>query len=204
MKLEDNSGGFWTDLIIHKRGAAFAIKQHLIPDERFTKLIADETISAIRGSTKHKLVVERKNGKISYHLFGNGNYSEGIIQGISPDGTPYEPLSKTTLKFRKWKGITRGVSFILRETSEHILNGLKILSFTSRPNGGKSVEVGWTGEDERIALLQNNGIPDNPNPSSSFRGVASDRKSPVPARPFIGFSEELKENLNSFLKAFLR
>lgn len=203
MKLEDNSGGFWTDLIIHRRGASYAIKQHLIPDERFTKIIADETISAIRGSTKHKLVVERRNGKISYHLFNNGNYSEGILQGRSPDGTPYEPLSPTTLKFRKWKGISRGASFILRETSQHILNGLKILSFTSRPNGGKSAEVGWTGEDAEIARAQNDGFA-TASPATGFAGKQTVNSVQIPARPFIGFSEELKENLQSFLDAFLK
>lgn len=206
MKLKDNSGGFWTDLIIRNRNIDMIIKQHLMPDEKLTRIMAEEMISAIKGSRKHKLVVVRNNGKINYSLVENGSYSTGILKNTSPDGTPYEPLHRLTLKKRKWIGNERGASYILRKTSEHIFNGLHIKKLTRAPRGGKRAEIGWSGEDERIANIQNNGDPNNTFPffGKTLNGDLFESPAPIPARPFRGISIELYNTIRSFCVEFLK
>jgi hypothetical protein len=200
MKLKDNSGGFWGDLIVRNKNVDMIVKQHLIPDENFTKIMALEAISAIKGSTKHKLNVIRNESGIHYNLVSDGSYSTGIMKNMSPDGTPYELLHRLTVKDRKWHGINRGANYILRKTSEHIFNGLKIKRFTVAPKGGKRVEIGWTGENEKIALIQDQGDPNNkytfPN------GFVTD--APIVARKFRGYSEELVQTIRTFCINFLK
>ena len=200
MRLVDRSGGFFTNLIIKKVNPDLVITQSFIPDELLMKKIGDEAISSIKGSVKHKFVVRRQNGKLVFNTFPSGSYLFGIQKRISPDGTPFQPLSKATMAIRQWKAekgqITfRGAAFILRETSRHIMEGLRIKYLSKSPRGGKRVEIGWTGENERIANLQNDGSAENKNPA-----IHSDKDAPIPARPFRGFSEEFRENFFSILR----
>src|SRR5882672_5214621 len=166
------------------------------------KLLAKEAISSIKGSVKSNIIVQRKNGILIYKATPVGIYSFGILKRISPDGKPYEELKDTTLnKVRKWKGITRGPSFILRETSRHIFEGLHIKSFTIAPRGGKKIVIGWSGEDEEIANKQETGFT-TINPVTEYFGVQGLKDVTIPARPFRGFQREFVDLFHSVFQQF--
>lgn len=203
MRIVDNSGGLWTNIIKHRMEPGMAIRQNYIPDERVTKLLAEEVISSIKGSTKHKFSVKHIAGKLVIARFGSGTYSNGILKRKSPDGTDYIPLSQTTLDIRKIDGNNRGAAFILRETGQHIMNGLKILKLTLGPRGGKLAEIGWDGENEEIAMKQNKGFS-TVTVRENKQGEKRFTTTEVPARPFIGISEELQNNLQTFWNKITR
>lgn len=191
MKLIDRSGGIWSRLIIRKASPDLVIRQSIVPDEKLTKSMASETINSIKGSTRSQFVVKRINGKLIHHRFPSGRYEYGILQRKTPEGEDYLPLKDTTLEIRKWKGVQRGAAFILRETSKHIFEGLKIKSFTLGPRGGKKVIIGWSGESEEIAVKQHYGDPLN-----LLRG----RPAPIPPRPFRGFQRQLIETFGNIIR----
>lgn len=203
MKLVDKSGGFWTNIIMRKMDPAIAFRQNYIPDENITRLFAEETMSAIKGSVKHKISVTHVAGKLVVARFNNGTYSTGILKRTSPDGTPFVPLNPLTLELRKAEGNNRGAAFILRATGKHIMDGLKILKLTTAPKGGKFAEIGWSGENAVIAVKQNEGFQET-HATVKHKSKEDGRKnvtaitSVVPARPFIGISEELQNNLQQW------
>jgi len=196
MKLIDNSGGFWTNLIVRRKNADLAISQNLLPNSQMMRVVANEAISSIKGSTKHKIIAKLTNGELTLQSSTNGEYSYGIKKRISPDGTPYERLSNTTLRMRKWKAehgeipSARGADYILRETSKHIYNGLKVLSVKiGRKNA--YAEIGWTGEDETIAKIQDGG--------DTITEHWSGQEVVLPPRPFRGFQQEFIDNFFNIL-----
>ena len=199
MRLIDNSGGFWGDIIIRNVNPDMVIKQHFEPSPELMEILGDEMISAVKGSVKHTVVVEQDNdGHKTINAFGNGSYQYGILKGTDPDGEPLKPLSDNTLRIRKEeKQIDRGETFILRETSQHILQGLMIKSLNN-----KSVVIGWTGEDEEI-VIANATDREVENPAITYWGVNAKRKKvPVPARDIRGLSDEFRENAINIIKAY--
>jgi hypothetical protein len=204
MKLIDNSGGFWLNIIEKRIDVELAIRQYIVPNDTLTRLIAEEVISAIRGGIKHRFTVERKNGELIFNRSSMGHYKTGILQGKSPDGSLYQALTISTLNIRRSKGVSRGGKYILRETDSHILNGLHIIHQTSASRGGKSVEIGWTGENADIAWKQNHGFSTE-NPSFEYFGLepkSGNEVVTVPGREFIGLSAELIDNLESLFAQF--
>lgn len=214
MKIVDNEGGFWTNVVLRKTTAAQAIENRVIPTSEFMRIIGKEMMNSTKGGNKHRITVGRGlGGKHTYHSFVSGTYQTGIRKRISPDGVPFAPLSETTLRIRKEvKGITRGAAFILRETSKHILEGIKILKITKN-----SVTTGWTGEDEKLVRLnENDRSVENPSylmnrdrvgdlfssGSSSGRNILEPVF--VPARKVRGFSQELLHNLSDTINRFLK
>jgi len=192
MKIRDKSGGFWLN-IIQRRNPEVAFEQNYMPDRNLTNLLGQEIISGIKGAKRHKFMVRHLNGKLVVSKVPNGDYSTGILKRKSPDGTPYEPLSETTLQLRKLAGNNRGPSFILRETSKHIYEGLKILSV----NFGKkrsSVSIGWEGENAERAAEHNKGF-DYTVRYMNKQNEGRQYKITIPARPFIGISEEVVTTL---------
>lgn len=219
VRLRDDSGGFWTRILINKHDPELVIKQYIVPDEHLTLAIAQEMMSSIKGSLRHRFVIHRIGGILSFNRTINGTYQYGIMKEISPDGTQYEPLKESTKLIRQQKGhrgptsefipskdnfnkgvnVFLGQDFILRATSKHIMEGLHVISFTSAPNGGKSAVIGWTGENAVIASMQDGGFTTN-NPCIELLGVVPKNGNDmveVPARPFIGVQPELIETLNT-------
>lgn len=196
MRIDDKTGGFWTDIIVRKKLPEVAFKQNYTTDAVANNMLAEEAISAIKGSVKHKFSIRHVRGKLVIARFSDGKYSTGILQRKSPDGTPYAPLSETTLAMRKADGNSRGPAFILRETGKHIMDGLKIISRNTTRKGMK-FEIGWVGEDAKRASEHNAGfgwtiVYENSFGEKRFYDVT------VPARPFIGLSKEFVENIQKF------
>jgi hypothetical protein len=206
MKLYDNSGGFWTDIVIKRNNPQNTIKNYFLPDENSARIIGQEMISSIKGGARNQILFKRRGGKVIALSKPSGSYSFGILKRISPNGVPYEQLSHMTLWLRKnQKGINRSEAFILRETSRHILDGIRILSIKNHPrSGGFTVTVGWSGENENIAEKQNSGFTAE-NPLNEY-GIVSAKLSDVeiPARPFIGFQDEFREVLEKMMNSLTR
>lgn len=198
MKIVDRSGGFWLDVFQKRKDPEVAFRQNYLPDKVATKMLAGEIISGMKGSVKHKIMVRHINGRLVISRVPNGSYSTGIMKRKSPDGTDYEPLSPVTLAIRKMDGITRGAAFILRATSEHIFNGLKIKSLEFTKKGSK-VAIGWTGENEVIAVQQDQGFEVKAARKTESGGL-SQYTIKTPARHHIGISEETINVLTSFWK----
>ena len=131
-----------------------------------------------------------------------GRYPYGIARQRGPNGQKWPPLSDATLRIRKAKAKTgwtdvntgerrslnsaRGRSFALRETSQHLYNGLKVLRVTST-----SVGLGYRGsvrgsgiELDRLATMMDRGF--------TVKGKKGTIQ--VPARPFIGIQRRFKVN----------
>ena len=198
MRIEGKNKKFWADIIQRRADPELVFKQNYVPDVKVARMLAQESMNAIKGGVKHKFSVQHINGKLVVAKFANGSYSTGIMKRKSPDGTDFIPLSPVTLEIRKMDGITRGPAFILRETGKHIMNGLKILTARETRNGSE-VTVGWTGLDKIIAEDQNKGF-DIEHTAQNKQSELRTWNVNVPARPFIGLSEELKSNLYSFWK----
>jgi len=198
-RLIDRSGGVWSEIITRRKNANLVITQRVIPDERLMFMIGEEAVSSIKGSIKHKFSITSSNGKVHFARFHNGTYPYGIMKRISPDGEKFEPLSETTVKEREWSGVDRGRPFILRRTSEHIMEGLKVLYQSRGPRGGKRVEIGWRGEDERLAILNDKG--GSVTTDLFDRGPKTVN---IPARPFRGFQEEFIRNFYDIMAQVLR
>ena len=196
MRIEGKNKKFWADIIQRRADPELVFKQNYVPDVKVARMLAQESMNAIKGGVKHKFSVQHINGKLVVAKFANGSYSTGIMKRKSPNGTDFIPLSPVTLEIRKMDGITRGPAFILRETGKHIMNGLKILS-SREGRKGSEVTIGWRGENEQRAKEHNEGFSIDHSRINS-RGEKSNWQIDVPARPFIGLSEELKSNLYSF------
>lgn len=192
MRIKDNSGGFWTDIIVKRKSPLVTVRQNYIPDENVARVIAKEAVSAIKGSNKGRFSVSHRNGKLTVSRFSSERYSTGILQRKSPNGKDYLPLSEATLQMRKLDGNNRGPSFILRETGKHIMDGLKVLSISKTRNGSKA-EVGWSGDNAQRAAEHNAGFIVT---YTNKRGEQRSYDIPVPARPFIGLSKEFLKNIN--------
>lgn len=210
MKLRDNSGGIWGEIILKRKNPEVVLREVALPgDPRFARLMAEEAISAIKGSVKHILLVDRSQGKVQYRRVNAGNsYSTGILKRISPDGTPYPVveeggglLKESTLRHREYKQevgdtvTSRSGAFVLRETSQHIFNGLKVKEITVTRNGARAV-IGWQGENEIIALKRNR---QSETGASLWFGQIPKWSKTVEARPFIGLSQEFVDVFEQFV-----
>jgi hypothetical protein len=192
--IKDNSGGFW--LAGMRKGFDFVIKDDLIPKPVVARLIGKELLSSVKGGTKHKIGVKFVNGQSHWHLFPYGTYSYGIAKRISPDGTPYIPLSDETIRHRKWKAkegiisVARNRSYILRETGKHIFNGMEV-SLVIPQRGQTRIEIRFKDADSlAIAKIQNEGKLGVKTPWFKKTKVSD-----IPARPFIGIQQEFIDNL---------
>jgi len=190
MKIVDRSNGFWLNILTKRTSPEVAFEQNYMPDPTMTRLLGEEIISGMKGSTKHKFMVRHMNGKLVISRVPNGKYQTGILRRTSPDGTPYVPLSESTLAIRKIDGNTRGPAFILRETGKHIMDGLKIITSSFGRKRSK-MSIGWTGEDAEIAAKQNKGF-EEARPYRTSTDELRDFSVIIPARPFIGISEEVQ------------
>lgn len=193
-RLIDKSGGFWTDFINRRKTPAQFIKQNLIPDSRIMRKVGEEAISSVKGSVKHKIVIKYLHGNLVMNSFSNGSYSNGILKRRSIDGDEYEPLKDSTLRSREWKASeglissNRGADFIERETSNHILNGMKVKS-VNETSKTASCTIGWEGENEVIADAQDKGK--EVTTQWFDKGELTVK---VPAHHFIGFQKEFIDN----------
>jgi len=196
MKFVGKHKKFWYDIIVGRINPETVFKQNYMPDQRITKLLAEEGISAVKGSVRHKFSVQHVGGKLVMTRFNNGSYSTGILKRTSPDGTPFVPLSEKTLNARKDEGNRRGPAFILRETSAHIYKGLKILSQTITRKGSVTT-MGWSGDDAKRANQHDKGFIQNYKYTNK-KGKTSNYPVEIPARPFIGYSKEFLKNMQQF------
>lgn len=197
-RLQDNSNGFWFELIRRKKNPDLVIKQRFVPNDALMRTLGNEAISSIKGSVKHKVAFSVVNNNPVFHAFASGQYPRGIIKRISPEGQPYEPLAESTIRHRKFKGIGRGSQFILRETSQTILAGLKIKKLTRPPQGGKRVEIGWSEVNEEIVRLQDEGG----TVISEFFG--KEKESEIAPRPFRGWQPMFIDNFFAIMRQFYK
>lgn len=147
--------------------------------------IGQEMVNAIKGGYKR--------------MSGGERYTTGIRRQRSPDGQSHEPLLSFTLnKMRPWKekmGIiprARGANFILRETSQHILGGIRILSTTKN-----RVTVG-------IRDAKSREISELHNRPEGFDAKLGNFSVTVPSRPHWGISKALRGNMNLLFNRWIR
>ncbi len=205
MRLKDNADGFWIEFINRRKSPEQFLRQNLIPDAKVMKVLGEEAISSVKGSVKHKIVVKKVANKgVVVHSFStHGTYPYGILKRQSPNSENYPDLEDATLRHRKWKakeGIIpsfRGKDFIERETSKHIMDGLKIKS-TKETNKSASVTIGWTGENERIANVQDKG-----GVVTSLWFDKELKTSEIPAHHFIGFQQIFIDNFFDTFKQLI-
>jgi len=199
----------------------------VIPDPLAMKLIGKEMVSQTRGGPKSKLAaapsenivtILRSAGSIvgiidlggivgdTYRRIvvvatPAGEYTTGIKKAISPQGELWEPLSPATLKHRRFKGNSRGETFILRETGDHLYNTVKILNTTLGKTRMSEVRVGWTGPNAAIAMAHERGF----FTSTKWFGRDPADAHQVPARRLIGLSDEIRYDvIIPFLRSFLK
>ena len=197
MRLIDNSGGIWGEVITKKKNMNLVLKQRLIPNDALMRALGEEAISSVKGGIKHKFTLANNGrGKVVFHKFNSGTYKFGIQKRISPDGELYEELKDSTIRHREWKGNFRGKLFALRETSLNIMKGLKIVFLARAAKGGKQVQIGWTGKSEELAQIQDQG---DVVTSEWFDKVMT---SVIPARPFRGFQSEFIEHFKKIMLDF--
>lgn len=203
-RLKDNSGGFWTEFINRRFNPSQFLRQNFIPNTKVMRKIGEEAISSVKGSNKHKIVIKRVHNNVVVHSFStHGTYPNGIIKRLSFDGEEYPELKHSTLRHREWKAehglipVNRGPQFIERETSQHILNGLKVKSVNAYRKRA-DVTIGWQGKNEQIADVQNKG---GAVTSQWFDDM---KTSEIPPHRFIGFQQQFKDNFYSIMKEFLR
>jgi hypothetical protein len=210
-KIKDNANGFWIEFIKRKGSTELFLRQNVVPDSRLMRIVGQEAISSIKGSIKHKITFKYYYGKLLLNRLSNGSYSFGITKRISPNGQPYQKLDETTLKQRILKSyigefeVARNKNFILRETSSHIMRGLKIKS-SMQTRKASGIVIGYPDvENEKIANLQNKGgrVSTRWLFASEFdRDLILNKMktSEIPARPFIGFQKEFIDNYFSMMK----
>lgn len=199
MRLVDNSGGFWGDIIIRKINPDIVVKQRLEPSLQLMTILGKEMISAVKGSTKHNITVTTsKDGVKTIHAFSSGSYKYGLIKGTDAAGNALEPLSESTLRIRdEQKNVQRDGKFILRETSKHILDGLKIKILNK-----KSVQIGWNAKDEELVNL-NATEREVENPAITYWGINAKRKTVhVAGREFRGLSDEFREQFIQIMQTY--
>jgi hypothetical protein len=195
--LRDNSGGIWTKLFQRNMSPELVLSQAYMPTDNHARIIAREIISSIKGSVRSKFSVTRQDGNLVMARHHSGSYSRGIMKQISPNGEPYKLLEDSTLNIRKLvKNINRSQAFILRETSIHIMNALKIKGIVGSRKY-KTARIGWDGQNEQIAILQNKG-GEVINPATEYFGITADNVK-VEARPFIGLQPELIETFQQMV-----
>jgi hypothetical protein len=200
VKLVDNSSGFWTDVIIRRINPDMVIRQHFEPSIELMTILGNEMISSVKGSVKHNITVGMSNeGQKTIHSFPSGSYQYGIMKQTDPDGNPLAPLSDNTIRIRREeKQNNRGYAFILRETSQHIFEGLKIKVLNL-----KSVVIGWTGEDEQ-RVTENANEREVENPAITYWHVNAKKKTvTVPARDVRGLSDEFRENFLHIMRVYM-
>lgn len=197
MIVKDRAGGIWTELLVRKKSPNMVCRQAFVPNKAGMRTIGNEIISAIRGSNKHKFVITRQNGRMRINTFPNGIYSTGILRHRSPDGSEMTELSDVTLRIRKYvKDISRGKTFLLRETSRNIYWGLHIKN-VSIGNMYGHLTIGWEGEAEEIVKKQESGF-ETINPAIMYLGVYTpNTRVKVPPRWICGYSDELIDNLRN-------
>jgi hypothetical protein len=203
VKLTDNSGGFWADIIIRRKSADMALRSRVEPNIAVMEVLGNEMIQSVKGGAKSLYNFTRSaEGDVIVTKIPCGDYKFGIAKGTDYTGAPLAPLSEVTLKIReKVKGISRKGAFILRETSEHIFNGLHITHLAGKSNtsGRNRVEIGWNKFDEQLVMLNEQDRMVT-NPLVEYRG--KDISAPdvfVAARKIRGYSAELRENIIQIL-----
>lgn len=205
ISFKDASGGLWGELLFSNKNPKIILNSALF-NRKLYRYFADEIISSVRGGNKHSFTITRKKGKLNFVRFIKGSYPYGIKKRTSPDGSQYEPLKESTLKHREWKTKVgelptyRKGSFILRETSQHIYYGLKVLNEVVSENGAV-YEIGWDGENVDIALKQNSGFKTGGN---EWFGKQPKHKADVSARPFIGIQRQCIDNLKTAFSKIIR
>jgi len=189
-RLIDHSGGFWFEVIKRRKSGDMALVHRFMPDETLLRIIGEEAISSAKASVKHKLIATARRGKFMVHRFPNGKYKYGISTRTTSDGKEWPELKDSTIRHRQWKGINRGKVFALRETSQHIYQGLHIKRIIMGRTK-RTIEIGWRGKDEKLAMLHEQGF----RTSTPWFGKPAKSAYIVPARKIRGFSRELLENL---------
>jgi hypothetical protein len=162
-------------------------------------ILAKEAISSIRGSIKHTVVQIRTGSepivgpaRVAYHVFPVGRYPFGMLSNTTSSGMPLRKLKQSTLRKREYEGNPRGKEFILRATSQHIYNGLKVLSVNEN-----SFSVGWEGEDEIIVRKHEQGfVADTPMFDGKKQGIGAI----VPPRKIRGLQTSYRENVAEILR----
>lgn len=214
MKLKDNSGGIWTNIILKRMGAEASLRASASPSPELLNIVGHEMVNSIKGSFKRYVVVDTTNGIKVVVSKQKGSYQNGILKKSTPEGRAFKPLADSTIAIRRvYKNNTRGREFILRETSMRILKGLGILRLSRNYRQSAGVVVGWANpEDSEIALKQHNGF-DAPNPILEYGDMdkvgrmLGSKKPPkpvtIPARPFIGYSKELQQNIYNIMLAWI-
>jgi hypothetical protein len=207
MKLTDRSGGFWTDIIVRRKNANLALSSRIVPPIEVKEAIGQEIINSIKGSVKSSYSFNRnEDGSLVMVRVPKGTYQYGLAKGTDSNGRELAPLSPVTIIIReKVKNVSRKSAFILRETNQHIYDGLhiKFIAGSGNISGAHKIEIGWDGFDEELVRMnEQSRMVDNPlslmnkNTGQSFKQVQ------VPGRKFRGFSEELKENIIAILSAW--
>ena len=209
IKLTDNSPGkVFTRIFSNKENAEVALRASASPSPELIRIMGHEMVNSIKGSYKRNISLDSSSGVTKVVLTRQkGTYQNGIMKKSSPDGHAFRPLTDTTMMIRaEHKHNLRGRSFILRETSMHILKGLGILRFSRNYKQSAGVTVGWANPENReIARKQNEGFM-TVNPAVQYAKAEWLKPPPdvsVPARPFIGYSKELVENLRNIMLAWI-
>jgi hypothetical protein len=213
--LIDNSPTkFFTKVFLRGEDIEMSLRTSFLPDPAFMTELAKEGMNAVKGSQKSKLIVTMRDGMRTVRRVGVSTYEDGIIKASTPDGMAYHQLSESTLKIRREvKHIVRGAQYILRETSQHILNGLHIIRMQRNYRQSAGVSIGWSGENAEIAKRQNDGFTAI-NPMEEFMtmnraermstmGSGSAKDVDIPARKFMAFSREFQNNFIEWFKAYM-
>lgn len=205
MKVVDRSGGFWLDIVKKRKSPQLTISSRLLPDASLMNAVATEMISSIKGGNSSTFYAFYHEGRLRYTKVSTGEYPFGIKKNVSPDGTPYELLSKSTISKRKWLSQNEGYPservsqrYTLRETSKHIYNKLKIIRLESKKLNYK-ITVGWTSDIGIVVLQNNGGIARTP-----FLDGEENQLAIIPARPFIGLQEKFVQTYFNLIKQLAR
>jgi len=126
--------------------------------------------------------------EVKKSLRGEGEYLTGIKKKKQPDGKPFAPLKTSTLEIRRKRGISRGASFILRETDKKLLNNIDVLRVEKR-----FAVIGMK-DQEILAMIQQ---------SDRIVKVFGKARAFAPARIFIGFSEQVIKKILGILHKHL-
>ncbi len=192
MYLTDKSNGFWGELIIKRTIPRIVLNQRFGSNLQLMRILAKEAIYSIQGSVRHSVAIIIKNNKPTYHAFPVGRYQFGMLSNTGPGGVPLRKLKDSTIRKREFQGNPRGEEFILRETSQHIYNGIKVLNVTDN-----SFLVGWEGEDEQIVLKHEQGfVATDPMFDGKTQGIGA----VIPPRKIRGLQAQFRETCAEILR----